>query len=935
MGIRFDAFNFITGIIKIGITSILSVETTIAPSLASFIGNSATELLSSLSFEKKKTIKESIEKLPKQIMPVIADFTMPDECRKNLAYKLFTLNKLKECVESENIVKTFKSLIIDICGECQDCDIETLQTDEIADAISNKVMSLFLEDKNLSDVVNLFINRATYDVVLDNNRKLEDTNKKLDVITELLIPSDNTEDRGNNTFVPHKQKTSWITMLPYVPVTKHHIARKNEDEMVQNILDCTKIAISGIVGGIGKTELLQLVCKRVLDKCQYHYVGWIYYSGDFKADILNSLAPQFISNNDPIKSLLALDYHYGQDMIIFVDNVDNNNDDEYLNILSRLTCKVIVTTRNQTFFDFDMTYLNLLPEDVATKIYLTYNDQNNMEADYYIERIVELCGYHPLAIELVGKYAKKRKLSSKTVHSELLEHGYNLNGLIDSNWNGNRNELIVTQLSKLYNLSSLSPDKQTAYILKCFAILPSKPITKLFVDSIVDGKNADYASFDILTDNGWISSVQSGWYMHDIVKSVIKRELDIIIDDCADFLQNLCKYSTYLIDYNVMINSLTLLTSVTEFFSDVRNNNLLIKIYNDIGYVYQEITDYQNAKKWFEKAFGAINCAKQNEEVILLQGLVSNNMGLVLQHAITQKKYRNEDISNQEIQSTIAWYDKSLESYETLLRGHAYNWLDIERRKLVTENNRASCLYQGGYQKEALASLNEIIYKKLQIVNQFITILFHYYSRLLNDKHYSKTPSIVDGYNSLKTLESIIQKFYKYNKEINISQYINDDISISDAFERLNDYRFVLDNELIPSLVRSCNLYAEFQCEYTMELKNPDEISYRLVMASAICHFALDICEEVEKVTVFEGAAWSTLSRIHYAWELKFTNIHSKDAAINEQLHGIQIIEHVFRESSESQSRDPLFQAYSNMYAYTGEEKWRIKAEQLIGQPIK
>lgn len=929
MGIRFDAFNFIIGIIKIGITSILSAETTIEPSLASFIGNSATELLSSLSFEKKKTIKDSIEKLPEQIMPAIADFTMPDECRTNLAYKLFTLDRLKECVESENIVETFKSLIIHICGECQDCDIETLQTDEIADTISTKVMTLFLEDKNLSDVVNLFIDRATYDIALDNNRKLEYTNKKLDVITELLIPLDNAGDEWVNT-LSHKRKTSWITMFPYVPLTRHHIARKSEDEMVQNILHCTKIAISGIVGGIGKTELLKVVCKRVLDMCQYRYVGWIYYSGDFKADLLDSLDPQFIINNDPIKTLLTLNYNYEQDMIIFVDNVDSNIDDEYLNILNRLTCKVIVTTRNQTFFDFNITYLDLLPEDIAAKIYLTYNGQSNGDADYYIGRIVELCGYHPLAIELVGKYAKKRKLSSKTVYSELLEHGYNLNGLVDSNWNGNRNELIATQLSKLYKLSNLPIDKQIAYILKCFAILPSRPITKLFVDSVVDGKNADYASFDILVDNGWISSTQSGWYMHDVVKSVIKRELAITIDDCADFLQNLCKYATNIIDYNVMTNSLTLLIGVTEFFTDERDNSLLIKIYNDLGYVYQEITDYQNAQKWFKKALEAINCAEQNEELVLLQGLVSNNMGMALQHKITQKKYSNEDISEQEIQSVIAWYDKSLESYEALLQGYAYHPLDIERRKLVTKNNRAFCLYQGGYQKEALASLNEIIDKKLQIVNQFITILLYYYSRLLNDKCYSKTSSIVNGYNSLKTLESIIQKFYTPNNEINIHLYMNDDISISDMSERLNDGRFVLDNELIPSLVRSCDVYADFQCDYIMELKDPDEISDRLGTACAICNFALDICEKIEKATIFEGAAWGTLSRIHYARELKFTNVHSKDAAINEQLHGIQILECVFRESSNGQNKDPLFRAYNNMYAYTGEEEWRIKAEQII-----
>ena len=100
-------------------------------------------------------------------------------------------------------------------------------------------------------------------------------------------------------------------------------------------------------------------------------------------------------------------------------------------------------------------------------------------------------------------------------------------------------------------------------------------------------------------------------------------------------------------------------------------------------------------------------------------------------------------------------------------------------------------------------------------------------------------------------------------------------------------------------------------------------------MALRKINFALDICEEIEKVTTFEGAAWTTLSRIHYRCGLKYTNFNSKEATINEQLRGIQILECVFRESNGQQSRDPLFRAYNNMYVYTSEEKWKIKAEQL------
>lgn len=218
----------------------------------------------------------------------------------------------------------------------------------------------------------------------------------------------------------------------------------------------------------------------------------------------------------------------------------------------------------------------------------------------------------------------------------------------------------------------------------------------------------------------------------------------------------------------------------------------------------------------------------------------------------------------------------------------------------------------------------------MQIINKVIIILFRYYSRLLNNKWYGKIPSIINGYKSLEDLVSKIQKTYlSFSSEMDVSQDVNDDMSAADVLERLNDYRFVLDNELIPSLIRSCDAYADFQSDYALTLTNLDEINYRLSMASVIINFALDICEEIKKITIFEGDAWGTLSKIHFAWELKYTNIKSKEVAINEQLHGIQFLEHIFRESNKRQSKAPLLRAYNNMYIYTGEEEWRAKAEQI------
>lgn len=924
MGIKLSLFDFITGMVKIGITAALSSETSIDPSLAIFIGDSATALLSSLSFEKKTTLKARIDNLPNEIMPVVSHFTMPDKCREDLAHRLFTLEHLKKCIESKNIVDEFKSMIVDICAECSDCDLDTLQTDEIATAISARVMSFFLEDKVLSDIVNLFIDRATYEAVLDGD-------KKLDLILETLKSL--TSEMQNTPPIPSAPlQVSWVTTLPYVPPTKYHINRdENENATVQNILNRNKVAISGIVGGIGKTELLRLVCKKVLEECTCSHVGWIYYSGNFQTDIRNALDPEYLQKNDPIKSLLALDYQFGQDMILFIDNVDCNNTDDDLDILRRLNCKVIVSTRNQYFYDFDMECLDLLRKDIAIKMFQVYSNQREIKSDHYIELIVELCGRHPLTIELVAKYAKKRKIPNSVIYSELLEHGYNLDGLVDSNWNGNKNELIVAQLSKLYELSNILLNEQTTYILKCFSILPSYPLTKSFADCIVDGKNADYASLDALVDSGWISSSSSGWYMHNVVKNVITRELEIQSNDCNDCLVNICKYAAQSSDYLAMNSALTLLLSAVDFFSDEKPSTLLIRIYNNIGYVYQEITDYKNAKDWFTRGLDMLNCVDANDELLLNKALLLNNMGQISQHAFHKKLYRGETITAQELLATIAWYDNSLKCYETLQKGHTYSWLEIERRKLVTEHNKLFCLYYGGYQKTAIFLVSEIMLKKMHIIEHIVVSLSNYYKLLLNSSRYKSIPAISEGYKSLELLIGILQNSYlPFDIETDINHNANKEYSLSVALDTLKDYRFTLDNELIPSFIRSCDLYADWQCNYALESHNQDEIISCIWSAEKAIKLALDICETIEKVTIFEGVAWGTLSKVYYVMNLRFSNVSANDAAINAQKEGIKFLECIFKESNDQQSKEPLIRAYKNMYTYTKLDIWKEKAECLM-----
>ena len=919
-----NGWSFFAAVVKIALALTLTTQTNIDSTVWSLAVGSISDILSSLNFEKKKTIKASIEKLPEQIVLAISDYTIPDECIINVSNGLFTLERLKELVLSKDIAQTLSSQIIDICKECPDCDVSTLQASDIASAIYEKVIPQLIEDKNLYNIVNFYLNSATYEMTTNINNKLE-------CFISNINQSSKDVNISNEPIMRDNGETRWITMRPYIPNLKNHAARENEEELVRKILNQSRAAISGVVRGIGKTELMHIICKKVLDTYKYNYIGWVRYSGDIKSDIYNSLLPQLLVDNDSIRSLIIYDNKYGNNTILFIDNVDDFSNDSNIDILSKLRCHVVITTRSQNFLNFDMNKLTLLSENEAINVYKAYSSQ---EPNHYINKIVKRCGYHPLAIELVAKYEKKSRMSSEAVYCRLRNNVFDLNGLVDSNWNGNKNELITAQLEKLYAFSEFSSNKQATHILNCFAILPSEPISNMYRDSIVDGKNADNATFDLLVESGWISELQNGWYMHEIIKSIIKRRKTIAIDDCTDFLKNLCAYATDTLDYKVMIHSFVLLIGVADYYSSqVEKNNLLIQIYNNIGFVYQRLSDHQKAIEWFKKAFDAMEHMITNEELVFLKGLIYNNWGLALQKITMQKKqYSCVDVCNKELEPIFELYDKSLNCFNVLMlnRIGIFERIDIERRSLIVMNNMYFCRYYFGYTKDAISALGDVINRKLRITSIYIRLLQYYYMKIMRDDYYREMTSVIRGHKRICSISSIIGKRYKLSEDPDISQLTNRNLSADDAYAILNDTKFVFDNEVLPSLISSYLVYANLLSDYATGLEEPDYIVGYLALAANAANFAIDLCGEIEQNTVLEGTAFGTLSKIHYLFDKIIPNVSSIDAAIEEQLEGIEVLELIYRDSDGKLGREELFYAYSNMYQYTMKNEWQEKAENII-----
>ena len=240
----------------------------------------------------------------------------------------------------------------------------------------------------------------------------------------------------------------WITKRAVEP-SYLYVPLDQEHDIINNLQKNNKIAITGTVGGVGKTELARHLCQEISEN--YKYIGWINYSGNLERDISQSLTSQFFSQGHCIDRLFAFDSYHANELILFVDNISSEalSTDASLSILRQLSCSIVITTRAANIFDFlafEVKTLSLEKAELVFEHYYTGRPADNYTHNETVAHIVKLSGYHPLLIELIARNARKRHLSRRNTLSELQDKGFSLAGNAGSNWNSFKNESIIAQL---------------------------------------------------------------------------------------------------------------------------------------------------------------------------------------------------------------------------------------------------------------------------------------------------------------------------------------------------------------------------------------------------------------------------------------------------------------------------------------------------------
>lgn len=388
-------------------------------------------------------------------------------------------------------------------------------------------------------------------------------------------------------------------LAPRPPVEQQLVSRDEEKTSILSVLEeRQKLVLVNGLGGVGKST----VCKELFyflyqnSSCP---LAWVTYNGkSLSDDFINQFyyPEQLLERKERLAYFLQTEI--SENAVIFVDNLNVRDiDDPFIQVLERAKCAVICTSRVTDYKYFVTIPVSLFKTDKCIQLFKIYANipLETTCFDEVISQIVRKVAEHTLTIEILGKLASAENLTPADILAQLEEKGINLEGTVEVNLN---EDTLVGHLCKIFPVNKLR--KEHKYILSHFANCPLEQIPKLIKDwlGIVNHSNINY-----LKKYGWFVENTDSFYMHPIIKEVVKRICRLHTRDYETLIENLKNFTQY--NRNVGI------APVLPYFPYIKSvlNNIDGNISPSTAYLFfnsaciEELAgNYENAIELFKKS---------------------------------------------------------------------------------------------------------------------------------------------------------------------------------------------------------------------------------------------------------------------------------------------------------------------------------------------
>ena len=306
------------------------------------------------------------------------------------------------------------------------------------------------------------------------------------------------------------------------------VGREKDIEELENLLKTNdRILLSGM-GGSGKSTLAEKLFERVRDK--YEHIGWMNYTGTMRESILKSfLLYKEKCSEERIELIVDWLCQYGNNTILFIDNVDADFEkDECVQLLNGKV-KMFVTSRTISLEGFQTVQIRSESLTECTEIFNSYYKEKRTEEE--LKEFLSYLDYNILLIELSAKAAKYAEMSLDQYIAQVCESGIDsVHDEIYTNYD-KKEDRIIDRILRLYNMQGL-PEEQVR-ILQNFAITPDIQLPFLYREW------ANLKKKDVirLVRLGWIKKTDTYYEMHPLIKESIRKQRKISSQCCEDMLK--------------------------------------------------------------------------------------------------------------------------------------------------------------------------------------------------------------------------------------------------------------------------------------------------------------------------------------------------------------------------------------------------------------
>lgn len=249
---------------------------------------------------------------------------------------------------------------------------------------------------------------------------------------------------------------------------KYFCGRKKELQALSEMLEThDKIFIYG-VGGIGKSEFVKKFIKD--NKSDFTNVLFIAYSENLKNTIAG-ISFKEDRSNDTIDILYTRHLNYlrsmHDDTLIVIDNFDViPDDDENIEDVMSLNCKILFTTRNHVGEDYDIFEMPDIDKQSLFEM-AQQLDVTNVENDM-LDKIFDALYNHTLACELILRLLKKSAYSPDELLGKILSEHVNLD--VSDRIRKNTSATYREHIHQLFRLFALTDEQKN--IMRLLSLVP-------------------------------------------------------------------------------------------------------------------------------------------------------------------------------------------------------------------------------------------------------------------------------------------------------------------------------------------------------------------------------------------------------------------------------------------------------------------------------